>query len=167
MPQGRALQIQSAGLPLLPAFLPLGPSEGCGEKREWEDGSLGLCYLTGHPALCQVRSHLRDGPGGCGREVSEVGLRKDEDRRRVEGGGEKQGRHRGSETREREKAKGREGKETLPWWGSGEKTEGRGSSAPAAALSFPCPGTPQAPQVVMETMHMLGWGPATRCFLKL
>jgi len=96
-----------------------------------------------------------------------VGLRKDEDRRRVEGGGEKQGRHRGSETREREKAKGREGKETLPWWGSGEKTEGRGSSAPAAALSFPCPGTPQAPQVVMETMHMLGWGPATRCFLKL
>ena len=38
-----------------------------------------------------------------------MGLRKDEDRRRVEGGGEKQGRHRGSETREREKAKGEVG----------------------------------------------------------
>ena len=40
-------------------------------------------------------------------------LRRDEDKRRVEGGGEKQGRHRGSETREREKAKGREGSSTM------------------------------------------------------
>ena len=47
-------------------------------------------------------------------------------------------RERGVETRERENGKGREEKEALPWQGSEEKGEERGSGAPAAALSFPC-----------------------------
>ena len=91
---------------------------------------------------------------------------KDEDRK--SGGRRGEMRHRGVETREREReGKGREEKEALPWQESEEKGEERGSGAPAAALSFPCPATAQAPQVGMETMHMLGWGPATGCFLKL
>lgn len=41
------------------------------------DESPGLCYFTGVSSLCQVRKNLRDDPGGCDREVSEVGLRRE------------------------------------------------------------------------------------------
>ena len=64
------------GLPPLPSFLPHGLTEGYGEKREWGESPV-LCYITGCPALCQVRTNTRADPGGCDREVSEVGLRRE------------------------------------------------------------------------------------------
>lgn len=52
-------------------------------------------------------------------------------------------RHRGVETREKEKGKGRE--ESCTMAGVRGEARKRGSGAPEAALSFPCPRTAQAP----------------------
>ena len=76
-------------------------------------------------------------------------------------------RERGVETRERENGKGREEKEALPWQGSEEKGEERGSGAPAAALSFPCSRTelPQPRHCSSNYAH--GGLGVTGCWLTL
>ena len=70
-------------------------------------------------------------------------LRRDEDRRRVEGGGEKQGRHRGSETREREKAKGREGKRRKLYHGKSQRRREKKGEAVPLLQPFPSPALQQ------------------------
>lgn len=74
-------------------------------------------------------------------------------------------RHRGVETREKNKAKGRERSSAT---GVGVKKEERrqGTWLPAAALSFISPWLTLRPQVGMQNTHLLGLGP-TGCWLTL
>lgn len=74
-------------------------------------------------------------------------------------------RHRGVETREKNKAKGRKRSSAT---GVGVKKEERrqGTWLPAAALSFISPCLTLGHQVRMQNMPLLGWGP-TGCWLAL
>jgi len=92
------LKFSLPGLPPLPSFLPQGLTEGYGEKREWGESPV-LSYITGCPALCQVRTNLRDDQVLC--QGGDQGGAQEVGRGRVEGGGERWERYRGVETRQR------------------------------------------------------------------
>ena len=91
-------------LPSIPSFLPPGPSEGCREKKIWEDGSPGLCYLTWESSMLSSQDTPQGWPGAmAGRWLrwDSGGREGNKDRKGVEGGGERWERHRGVETRQR------------------------------------------------------------------
>ena len=134
--------------PMLQGFLPLpsflqGPTEGCGEKREWGVCPR-LCYLTGGPALCQDLDQDLDSPHGWPRMLGQGGewggaqeagreMKGDEDRKGVKVRGERWQRHSGLEAREREKTKGRE--RSSPVLGVREEERRKGKRRPFCSSS--------------------------------
>ena len=75
---------------------------------------------------------------------------------KTEGEWMEEGRNKGSETREREKAKGREGSSTVV--GVGGEDRRKRKQCPCCSPCLPLPRNSPGPQVGMETLHMLGWG---------